>query len=338
MLERFADVQHGLDAHVVSGERLGPLRTRACPQHGLDRRYRPPALLAVDETALGQFRQADDRDELTPELRLERAHREIPVRTRVDPVAGIPPREHPLAGSRCLAAGEELRRVHGSPAHEPVDHRDIAVLSAARAYGGVKRDHDRERGIERAATEISDLQTRHRRTDTLGAAEHEHPRNRGVVEVMPGAIAKRSILAITTDAAEDDPGIDLTEGGLADAEAVHHAGAEALHDHVGSRRQAEKRLTSQGILEVQGERALVPIDRVEHRGVLVDERRHPAHVVAASRVLDLDHIRAEVREQQGAERSGKQSREIEDSNVVECRHGRASVAITPRPRSPQPLC
>ena len=124
------------------------------------------------------------------------------------------------------------------------------MLPAASACGVMERDHDRECGIERATAEIADLQSRHRRTAVLGAAEHEHASNRCVVEVVPGSLAKRSILAITADAAEHDPGIHLSERCIADAETVHHAGAEALDDHIGRGREAEKRLTPQGILEI----------------------------------------------------------------------------------------
>src|SRR5580704_9804069 len=123
--------------------------------------------------------------------------------------------------------------MHGGPAHESVHHRDIAVLSATRTRGGVERDHDRKCGIERTATEIADLESRHRRAAALTAAEHQDAGDGRIVEVVSGTVAKRSILAITADAAEHDPGIDLSQGCVADAETIHHAGAKTLDDDIG---------------------------------------------------------------------------------------------------------
>ena len=204
------------------------------------------------------------------------------------------------------------------------------MLAPAGASGVVERDHDRECGIEGAAAEVSDLQAWHRRRVLRVAPEQQHARDSCVVEVVAGAVAKRSILTITADAAEHQPRIHLTEHLEADAETVHHPRPEALNNNIGGGREAEKRLTPQRILEVDRQRALVAVERMEHGRVLVDERRHPAHVVAAGGVLDLDDIGAEIREQQRAERPRKQPGQVEDSNVVECQHGRASVAITPR--------
>ena len=122
-------------------------------------------------------------------------------------------------------------------------------------------------------------------------------------------------------------GVARVERVEADPEPVHDAGTEALDDDVGTVDEPEKRLVPQGVLEVDGQRALVAVHGMEHRRVLVDERRHPAHVVATGGVLDLDDVGAEVRQEHRAERSRQQSGEVEDSHVVECRHGRASVAI-----------
>ena len=212
------------------------------------------------------------------------------------------------------------------------------MLSAAGASGLMQRDHDRERGVHGSATEVSNLQAGHRRTALGGAAEQEHAGNRRVVDVVAGAVAKRSILAITADAAEHDPRVHLAQRGKPDAESIHHSRSEALDDHVGGRGKAEKCLTPHGILEIDRERALVAVERVEHRRVLIHERRHPAQVVTAGGVLDLDDVGAEVGQEHSAEWPREQPGQIEDSNVVECRHGRASVSITRRPRFAEPLC
>ena len=58
------------------------------------------------------------------------------------------------------------------------------MLARAGPSGVVERDHDRERGIERAATEVAHLQTRHRGRTSGAAPEQEHARDRSVVEIV----------------------------------------------------------------------------------------------------------------------------------------------------------
>ena len=153
---------------------------------------------------------------------------------------------------------------------------------------------------------------------SVSAAEEERACDRRIVEVMARAVAKRSILAITADAAEHEPGLDRVQRCHPGAKTIHHAGTEALHDHIGSGGEAEKRLTPHGILEIDCQRALVAVEWMEHRRVLVDKRWHPAHVVAAGSVFDLDDIGAEVRKEHGAERPG--------SNLVRSRTRTSSSA------------
>src|SRR5206468_9751111 len=87
-------------------------------------------------------------------------------------------------------------------------------------------------------------------------------------------------------------------------------------------------------LEVEADRALVAVEREEERrggrglgaGVL---GRRPAHVVPHARVLDLEHLRPQVGEEQRAESAGQEAREVEDLEAGERAHA-AARAGTPR--------
>src|SRR4029079_4161659 len=76
------------------------------------------------------------------------------------------------------------------------------------------------------------------------------------------------------------------------------------------------------VLEVQANRGLVAVER-EEQGTLravvgsLVVRRGPAHVVAHAEVLDLDHLGAEVGQQQRAEAAGQQAREVEYADPFE---------------------
>ena len=138
----------------------------------------------------------------------------------------------------------------------------------------------------------------------------------------PGAVAVRPVLAVAGDRAVDEARVLLAQALVADAEAVEHARAERLEQHVGVADQPQQHLLAGGRLEVDPDRALAPVERQEQGaagarlGALV-VRRRPADVVAEPGVLDLDHVGAEVREQQRAEPAGQQSRQVEDPQAVE---------------------
>jgi hypothetical protein len=84
------------------------------------------------------------------------------------------------------------------------------------------------------------------------------------------------------------------EGG---AEVGHQARAEVLDHEVGPSDQPPNELDPLGGLEVQGDRALVPVETEEIRRVVPGEGRSPmACVVPLPGSLHLDHVRSEVSE------------------------------------------
>ena len=131
---------------------------------------------------------------------------------------------------------------------------------------------------------------------------------------MAGPLGEGPVLAVACDGTEDQAGVGLPEDAPAQAEAVHDTGPVALDDHGRSRCERLEQVPTRLRLQVQGQRPLVPVQGVEDRPLAVDQGRVPAHVVTGSRLLDLDHVGALVREEHGAERSGKQAGEIENAD------------------------
>ena len=70
-------------------------------------------------------------------------------------------------------------------------------------------------------------------------------------------------------------------------------------------------------LEVKRDRFLAAVLRHEIAGFAVDERAVGARIVASARLLHLDDPRAEVGQQQGAERPGQDAGQIDDSDAGE---------------------
>ena len=139
---------------------------------------------------------------------------------------------------------------------------------------------------------------------------------------MAGAVAVGAVLAVARDRAVDEARVLLAQPLVAHAEAVHHAGPEGLEQHVVLAHQPQQHLAAALLLQVQPDRALAAVEREEQRRLrrvlrALVVRRGPADVVAHAGVLDLQHLGAEVGEQQRAEAAGQQPGEVEDLDALE---------------------
>jgi hypothetical protein len=288
---------------------LGPLRARALREDPLHLAVRIRA--GRLELLLDQVLAADAATPRLPELRLERPEREVAVAAGVGPVAEVAARQLELAAARSDAVGEVLAGDHREPRERAVGHRDVDELALAGAVALTQRGEDPEGGHQRAAAEVGDLAGGLDRRPVALAGQAEQPDEAEVVHVVAGAVAVGAVLAVAADRAEDEAGVLLAQPVGADAEAVEHAGAERLEQHVVLAHERQQHLAPALLLEVEPHRALVAVQRqVERRlrrvvGALVVGRR-PAHVVAHPRVLDLEHVGAEVGQQQRAEAAGQQ--------------------------------
>src|SRR5437773_638516 len=77
------------------------------------------------------------------------------------------------------------------------------------------------------------------------------------------------------------------------------------------------------VIVVESNRSFVAIRREIVSGFAAHKRRTPSsRLVAGSRSLHLDHLRAKISEQHGAIRSGERLRHFHDANRIEnCFHG-----------------
>src|SRR5262249_56780000 len=115
--------------------------------------------------------------------------------------------------------------------------------------------------------------------------------------VQPRLRAPRPIRAEGGDRAVDQPWVHGREGGVVDAELLRDAVTIAFEDDVGGLDHAIEGLAPSRLLEIETKRALVAV-----HGEMEDTLPRPRHSVHAARGigglarLDLDDIRAHVRE------------------------------------------
>ena len=322
-LERLVEVEDRLDHRVVLVVEGLPL--------GAALRLEDLRDLAVGvragllELLLDQVLAADRLAEAHPELRLERAAGDPAVRGLVGPVTDDSAREHDVAALRHLARAEVAARLHRQPGQRAVGHRDVDHLALAAPPRLLQRGEDPDRRHQPAAAEVGDLRAGLDRRAAGLAGQAEDPVQAQVVHVVAGAVAVRAVLAVAGDRAVDEGRVRLAQHVEADAELVEHAGPEALDQHVGRLGQLEQGLAAPLLLQVEADRALVAVQREVDRRAGAERRvllgavvgRRPAHVVALAGVLDLDHVGAEVGEQQRAEAAGEQAGEVEDLDVLQ---------------------
>ncbi len=290
------------------------------------------------ELLVCQVLPADPAAEGLPELRLQGAAGDPAILRLVGPVADDRAGEHHLSPPRHLARAEIAGGLHHQPAQRAIGHRDVDHLPLSAAPRLVERRQDPDRGHHPAAAQVGDLSRGLNRGPAGLPGEAQQAVEAKIVHVVAGPITVWAVLAVAGDRAVDEGRVRLPERLVADAEAIEHARAKALDQDVGRLRQPEQCLLSPFLLQIEPDGALVPVQRqVERRAgpqgrllVRAVERRRPANVVAGAGVLDLDHIGAEVGEQERAEAPGQEPGEVQDPHVGEgaLRHSLAASVVS----------
>ncbi len=117
---------------------------------------------------------------------------------------------------------------------------------------------------------------------------------------------------VAGDRAVHQPGIELGQLFVAQAQLFRTADLEVLDHHVAARGQLAGQLQARFALQVQRDRALVAVGAVEVRGIARADAQAPvAGVIAAGRVFDLDDVGAEVGQRHRAHRPRQHARQVQ---------------------------
>ena len=179
-----------------------------------------------------------------------------------------------------------------------------------------KRGGDRERGGE-----PRDL-VGHRVGDVRGLAGHPllragDARHRLHGVVVRGEVGVGTVVAEADDRAVHERGMTGGEGLRVGTAPLGRVASHVVHDDVGAVGELAQLRATVVRREVEHDAALAPVAVEEHRAhARVDARSEIAGEVAGRR-LDLDHVGAEVGEQQRAVRPGDHRGEVDDAHAVE---------------------
>src|SRR5207249_6677234 len=156
--------------------------------------------------------------------------------------------------------------------------------------------------------------------DRHDAAERLHER------LVAGALGARARAAEGRDGAVDEPRVFPRQRLVAEAELLHRPRAEVLDQDVGRRGEAPHEGDAVRLLEIDGDAALVAVVDEVAGGLAVLVRGPRARFVTDARVLDLDHVGAEVSEQRAAVGAGQHAREVHDTDTIEGQRRRGGLS------------
>src|SRR5215211_5576618 len=317
--ERLRHVEHRACGNSRGEEALRPLRARARGELPLDRlaqlRRMPNARRVVREPRVGGESLRADRAAEARELALVAdADHQVAVRGAV----GREGRDARMvvAEPRGHVAGREIarrlvRECRQSRVHE-VD-RD-ALAAAARLALAQRREHA-DRRLQ-ARDDIDDRDARLRRC--LRRPRHGHQSAERLDErVVPRHVPPAG-LSEAGDLAVDDARVRVDHTRVVEAEPFERPGAEVRDDDVCAVAQIACGGAVGGAAQVEHERALVAVRRVEVRraAALVERRPPPARIVSLRR-LDLDDVRPEVAQRLADQRPREHAREVGHEEAVE---------------------
>ncbi len=134
--------------------------------------------------------------------------------------------------------------------------------------------------------------------------------------VVTRPIAIGPLLAKAGNAPVDQPGVDLGQGLVVNAETMLDVGSEVFNQYVGARDQLHQDREPTLILQVQRHRALVSVEVLEVRAVA------GKILIGILDGLDLDDLRSHVGKLAYAGRSGPGAGQVQDGVVCQCQgHG-----------------
>src|SRR5262249_13535855 len=198
-----------------------------------------------------------------------------------------------------------------------LEQGDVDELPAAGALSRAQGGQGRDRSVERAG-EVGD---RDAHLDGLLPAflsgdghEAAHPLRH---DVQPRALGIRPVLPPPRGRDVDEARVQLRQARVVELQVLHRARAQVLDQDVAPPRQLAEHLLALRSLEIERQRSLVAVQPEERRGLAADERTARASLVAAVGVLDLDDVRPQVRELEGAERGSHEVAHLEHADPRE---------------------
>ena len=211
---------------------------------------------------------------------------------------------------------------------EVVGHRDVEMAAAAARVALAQREQDVEHGRIAAAGDVRDQGWRDHRRAVRTGGEVQQAGFGQIVEIVRRDLRLGPALAVAGDRAIDQARIDRRERRMAEPEALHHARAKLLDQHIRGSQQRHQACPRAVRFEVDSDAPLAAIEQRKAGARRAEPRLVGAQLVAC-RPLDLDHLRAGLGQNQAGERSGQQRAEVDDPDAGKWLHAAPCACLPP---------
>ena len=191
------------------------------------------------------------------------------------------------------------RHQRGAIGHGSVD--DLATPGMPRL---VERAQHTERQQHRTATEIADIVERRHRRLARTPDGVQRTGDRDVVDVVPGDLRQRPVLAPAGHAAVNKTRIARVAFGRPQPEPLHDTGAKAFDQHVGIRHDVEHLLRCASRAQVDAQRA-------------APARKDVVRIVRRAGPRNANDLGAHVSKQHGAKRGGADACHLDHPEPLE---------------------
>src|SRR5215831_4393992 len=243
-----------------------------------------------------------------------------PAVGRLEGLVGNDGRVLVAAPAGWLAGRKEDAGIEGEERSDRLVHGDAHVLAEPSGLARVEGCQDALRRVE-ARDEIAD-----RHADLVGRsiARPGEIHDAGFPlhdDVIAGPVLLEAGVAETRNRAIDHGGATRPHRRIAEAQAVHCAGARVLDQHVRNSDQAPEHLLARFALHVERHAFLVAVDGEEiGRLITLEGWGEGARVVAFPGAFHLDHLGAEVAQLHGAVGPREHPREVHDAKSFQRTH------------------
>ncbi len=268
--------------------------------------------------AVGPLRVPEDRGQPLPELLLGAAH-DDPGVGGLEDLERHQRRVRGVAGAVRGEVGVE-RPDPGVGEHRDrgVVQRHVAVHADAVAPRGVDAGQQRDRRDHAAG--VVDHRQAGLGGRAVGLAGDVHPAAEALQDVVvAGLLAPRPGHPEARQRAAHDGRVEVLEVVVGDLDLLGHVAAQVAVDRVGLAHEVLEDRAALGGGQVERQRALVAVEDLEEQRVLaLGVRGHvAAHVAARRRLLDLDHLGAEVGEVHASPGAGAVLLDGDDADVLQ---------------------
>jgi len=221
---------------------------------------------------------------------------------------------------RLLSVGVEqhlvARSVGPDEVHHALEHRELEVLATSPTLACKQRRGDRLRRGERGDLVRGGVADQLRLAG--GTRLHRGEAAIGLHDRVVGALVRvRPRGAEAADRDVDELRVRCRQLAVAEAEPLDHAGAEVLHEYVGSSRKPSNHVASRLGSQVHRDRALSAVGNLRHRRHPADRGPHPAPDVADVGRLHLHDVGALVCQDSHRPRARERDAQVDDPDSVE---------------------